>query len=307
LVFIKEKLISINISTAFYDSIFDIEDVGASLNSLEEVTLNNVRSVLNDPEQLSSHIPVLPNIILELIEVLKDPNAEFLDFIKIIEKDPSLALTVLKIANSAKYSRGDGTIQSIKKAVGILGTAGVANIATSVLMKSLMPEKPIYFKKFGRQIWVHSQQCAYLCQILAVEHNQNEFDAHFLGLIHDVGKIIIFESLCNALSDVLSGELPGSSAFKTLMSEMSLDISYSIAKEWLLPQVYCDALMAQCMSKSTPLSLVLFKANILSEVYLLLKKKKIQEKQIEKLLDKLKIDKSIWLSFMEKAEDFDLS
>lgn len=297
---------STNISTAFYDSLFDAKDVATSMNAIEEVTLNNVRNILNDPKQLSNHIPTLPRILFELIDTLKDPHAEFLDFIEVIEKDPGLALTVLKIANSTKYSRGEGTIQSINKAVGVLGTVGVANIATSVLMKSLMPEKPIYFKKFGRQIWEHSQQCAFLCQILAAGHNQNEFDAHFLGLIHDVGKIIIFESLCNALSDVLTDDLPGSITFKELMSEMSLDISYSIAKEWQLPQVYCEALRAQSSNKSSPLSIVLFKANALSEIYILFRKAKVQEKQIKKLLEKLKIDESIWLRFIEVAENFDL-
>lgn len=296
-----------SISTAFYDALFDVTNMDASMNILEETTLANVRQVLNDPEQLSKHIPPLPIILLELIETLKDPNANFLDFIKIIEKDPSLSLTVLKIANSAKYSRSDTGIQSLQKAVGVLGTVGVANIATTVLMKSLMPQSPIYFKKFGRQIWEHSLQCAFLCQTLAVKHEQNEFDAHFLGLIHDVGKIIIFGALCNALSNVLPGELPGSLAFKQLMSEMSLDISYSIVKEWNLPNVYCDALLAQSLGKSTPLSSVLFKANVISEIYILSKKNKITENQIETVLAKIKVDESIWLDFLENADDFNVN
>lgn len=295
---------STSISTAFYDSLFDVSTTVTSMNSIEEATLNNVRSVLNDPKLLSNHIPSLPSILLELIETLKDPDAEFEDFIAIIEKDPALALTVLKIANSAKYSRSDEVIQSIKKAVGVLGTTGVANITTSILMKSLIPEKPIYFKKFGRQIWEHSQQCAFLCQELAAEYNQNKFDAHFLGLIHDVGKIIVFECLCNALSDVISNELPGSTVFKELMSEMSLDISYSIAKEWLLPQVYCEALRVQNTNKTSPLSIILFKANVLSEVFLLLQRKKIQEKEVEKVLTKLKIKDAIWQTFIKKSEFF---
>lgn len=298
---------STSISTAFYDALFDVTNMSTSMNTLEETTLENVRNVLNDPEQLSKHIPPLPVILLELINTLKDSNANFLDFIQIIEKDPSLSLMVLKIANSAKYSRNDGGIQSLQKAVGVLGTVGVANIATSVLMKSLMPKSPIYFKKFGRQIWEHSLQCAFLCQALAKHEEQNEFDAHFLGLIHDVGKIIIFGALCNALSNVLPGEMPGSVAFKQLMSEMSLDISYSIVKEWNLPNLYSDALLAQSRGKSTRLSSVLFRANKISEIYILFQKKKITEDQIDNVLLKLKVDKSIWLDFMENTDNFELN
>lgn len=298
---------STSISTAFYDALFDVTNMSTSMNTLEETTLENVRNVLNDPEQLSKHIPPLPVILLELINTLKDSNANFLDFIQIIEKDPSLSLMVLKIANSAKYSRNGGGIQSLQKAVGVLGTVGVANIATSVLMKSLMPKSPIYFKKFGRQIWEHSLQCAFLCQALAKHEEQNEFDAHFLGLIHDVGKIIIFGALCNALSNVLPGEMPGSVAFKQLMSEMSLDISYSIVKEWNLPNLYSDALLAQSRGKSTRLSSILFRANKISEIYILFQKKKITEDQIDNVLLKLKVDKSIWLDFMENTDNFELN
>ncbi|MCI2283618.1 hypothetical protein L3081_09735 [Colwellia sp. MSW7] len=88
---------STSISTAFYDALFDVTNMDASMNILEETTLANVRQILNDPEQLSKHIPPLPVILLELIETLKDQNANFLDFIRIIEKD---RLIINRIKNS---------------------------------------------------------------------------------------------------------------------------------------------------------------------------------------------------------------
>jgi len=297
---------STSISTAFYDSLFGKAEPCSSLNTLENETLNCVRDTLNNPEKLSKRIPPLPAILLELIDTLKSEDAEFLDFVAIIEKDPALAINVLKIANTAKYSRGDEEILSLRKAVCLLGVAGVANIATTVLMQALMPDKPIYFKTFGRQIWVHSLQCAHLSQSIAIHYKQDEFDAHFLGLIHDVGKIIIFESLCHAFGKVLSGDLPGSTPFKELMSEMSQDMSYCIAQEWGLPKPYCDALLEQYTKKTSKLSKILYKANKLSEIHLLWKKGLIDENQIEALIEKLNIDESIWRDFMQIAPEFEM-
>jgi len=295
-----------SISTAFYDTLFGKTEQSISFNEIEAETLNCVREVLNNPERLSKRIPPLPTILLELIDLLKDGDAKFSDFVAVIDKDPALAMNVLKIANTAKYSRSDEEILSLKKAVGILGVAGVANITTTVLMKALMPDKPIYFKKFGRQIWVHSLQCAHLSQSLAIHYNQDEFDAHFLGLIHDVGKIIIFESLCHAFGKVLSGDLPGSKTFKELMSEMSLDMSYFIANEWGLPTVYCEALLQQKTKKTSKLAKVLYKANALSEIHLLFTQKMIDEEQVDRLIKKLNIDHSIWRDFMKIAQEFEM-
>jgi len=294
-----------SISTAFYDSLFGKLEGSSSLNELEEETLICVRNNLNDKEKLSKRIPPLPVVLLELLDTLKDERAEFLDLVAVIEKDPSLAINVLKISNAAKYSRGGEEILSLRKAVCLLGVAGVANITTTVLMKTLMPDKPIYFKKFGRQIWVHSLQCAHLSQSLAIHYNLDEFDAHFLGLIHDVGKIIIFESLCHAFGRVLSDELPGSHSFKELMSEMSLDMSHCIAKEWGLPKSYCEALSEQNTKRTSKLSKILYKANILSEIHLLFTKKLIDEEQVEKLVGKLKVDVSIWRDFIQIAQKFE--
>jgi HD-like signal output (HDOD) protein len=294
-----------NVSTAFYDALFG-SSVQPSTNLLEQETLNLVKNTLKTPEKFSKLIPPLPAILVELIELLKDEGTDFLDLVSIIEKDPSLAINVLKIANSAKYSFNNEEVLSLKKAVSLLGVSGVASIASTVLIKSIMPDKPIYFKMFGRQIWIHSLQCAHLSEALAAFHHQNEFDAHFLGLIHDVGKIVIFESLCSALGKVLSNEMPGSQTFKELMTELSAEMSYLIAKEWNLPQSYCDALFQLSSKRSSDLSKIVHKANTLSEIYLLFTKNIINEEQVTSLVRKLNVDEALWYNFTLAAETFDM-
>jgi len=297
---LKKKL-----SSAFYDAMFGPEEPASEINAIEQAALDNVRGILNEPAKLSSQIPPLPSVLLELISTLKDDNAEFMDIALVIEKDPSLALEVLKIANSSLYYVGDGEITSLKKAVSLIGVAGIASISSTILLEKIRPVAPIYYKIFGRQIWVHSMQCAFLCKELAKAEQQDIFDAYFLGLIHDVGKIIIFNCICDALREQPPGSSPGTLIFKELMTQMSADISFFIAVEWGLPKIYCDALQAHNNIQSSPLAMTLYKGNLLSETYLLVMKKGIEEKVVAQLLEKLSVDKSIWEDFVKLCPEIE--
>jgi len=295
------------LSTAFYDAMFGTKNNDTEINSIEEKALNNVRKILNNPQKLSKQIPPLPVILLQLIETLKDPNASFVDIAAVIERDPALAVEVLRVANSSLYFRADGKISSLRNAISLLGVAGISNISMTILLEKIKPAKPIYYKMFGKQIWIHSVQCAFLCKILASADKLDEFDAYFLGLIHDIGKIIIFNCLCEALSNEFPDSTPGSRAYKELMSEMSADISFFIAQEWQLPAIYCEALQAQREINSSALAELLYKGNLLSEVYLLYKKEEIDEPLMEKLLDKLSVAKESWTQFIEAAPEIEKS
>lgn len=294
------------ISDAFYDAMFGPEQLTQEINAIEQKALANVRDILNDPQKLSKQIPPLPTVLLELINILKDDNAQFMDIAQVIEKDPSLAIEVLKVANSALYYSGDGDITSLQKAVSLIGVSGIASISSTILLGKIRPAAPIYYKMFGRQIWLHSMQCAFLCRELARSEQQDDFDAYFLGLIHDVGKIIIFNCLCDALRTELPDCSPGTRPYKQLMSEMSADISFFIAQEWGLPKIYCDALQAHHNVHLSPLATLLYKSNLLSETYLLVNKKGLDENIMEKLLKKLSIDKNIWLNFMKLCPEIEM-
>ncbi|WDE02502.1 HDOD domain-containing protein [Thalassomonas actiniarum] len=290
---------SITVSTDFYDVMFGKENVNADLSIVEEKTFHNVRNILTNAKKLNKAIPPLPDILINLLDMLKDPNSEFLQYVALIKKDPGLASAVLKVANSAKYARREQEIVSVHKAVNVLGTAGITKIALSVLMEALVSVSPAYHKKFGLQIWKHSQQCAVMCELLAEDEGENGVDAHFLGLIHDIGKVVIYNCLCDALKAISPGESPGSQIFKELMSEMSLDISYHIAKEWGIPEIYCQALLQQRITPSSPLAKLLYKANVLSEAYLLLEADILDKDELNDLLSKEAVDMRLWQEFLE--------
>lgn len=285
------------LNTDFYDVMFGTINTNGDLSSLEQNTLNHVIKVLMDPENLQKHIPTLPDMLVKLLDTLKDPHADFFTFVDIIELDPAFAAEVLKVANTAKYNRTKNEIIYLNKATSLLGITGLMKIASTLLMADVIPCNPLYYQLYGRLIWVHSVQCATLCELLAKAEKQNTADAYFLGLIHDLGRILIFNCIAHGMKNPFSSLTPCSREYKTLMTEMSMDMTYFIAKEWQLPSVYVTALKQQRESNRSDLGELLYKANRLSENYLLFIKKDIKEDDYKALQLSLSIDDNVFDEF----------
>jgi len=295
------------LSTAFYDVMFGEVDASVSMNVLERKTLQKVRAILNDPDKLGENIPTLPAMLVRLLSTLKDPHSDVFSFIEIIEQDPSFAVEVLRVANSARYRKGDNEIISLRRAISLLGLAGVSRIATTLLMAEMIPCNPIYYKMFGRQIWLHSVQCAAFCELLAEDEKTDVFDAYFLGLVHDIGKIIIFDCLSESLGEVLISCLPGTKVYIELLTEMSMDISYFIAKEWQLPNVYIEALDQMRKEEREPLADLLYKADKFCEIYLMQQKGKVTADELSEYFNFFSVDELIWIDFIELAPSIESS
>ena len=74
------------------------------------------RHILKDLDNL----PVQPQVVTNVQEVLADPDAGVDDLVTIIESDQSAATDVLKLTNSAYYGF-QGSVSSIKQATVLLG------------------------------------------------------------------------------------------------------------------------------------------------------------------------------------------
>ncbi len=293
--------------TDFYDAMFGSVHGHGAMNVIERNTLAQIVKIANSPASLRKQVPLLPDMLISLLDALKDPHSDIFTFVDLIERDPSFAAEVLKVANTAKYNRSNNEIIYLRKATSFLGMSGLMKIASTLLLAEVIPCKPFYYKLYGRQIWTHSVQCATLCELLAKAEGKNEADAYFIGLIHDLGKIIVFNCLSIALGESFSSIMPCSREFKTLMTEMSMDISYFIAREWQLPALYIDALREQREKTRLELGSLLFRANRLSESYLLLMKSDISEEEYHLLQQELTISDEVAGQFKELASDIALN
>lgn len=257
-------------TNAFYDVVLGQNEESEQLNAVEVQVISRVNNMITSKQSIIHEIPCLPNILTELLAVFDNENIGFREVANTIKKDPVLAGNVLRIANSPLYRSRGGEITSIESAVSLLGMRDVAEIASTVLIQTLIKSKAVYFKNFGQFIWFHALQMAYVCRYFSTQVNGNSYVYYLAGLIFNIGKMIIYHTLNKEFSEVLGKEQPRSLPYRLMMISNAQQLSVLAAEDWKLPEEIVCAYKEQIGFPKSELALSLNLSMEISRSYLLI-------------------------------------
>ena len=158
---------------------------------------------VDDLVDMTSSIATLPNIYFELQNVMNQPTSAAADMAAAIRNDPGLTARLLRIVNSAYYSF-PSKIETVPRAITIVGTDELTSLvtATSVL------------KSFGAGLddlidmnlfWRHSISCGVVARIMGGKRQEQNVERFFvMGLLHDIGKVLMFNHIPKAAKAALN-------------------------------------------------------------------------------------------------------
>jgi HD-like signal output (HDOD) protein len=136
-------------------------------------------------------LPTLPIILFKVNEIIAKPTSSANDIAGVIGKDTSLSARLLRIVNSAFYGF-PSRIDSVSRAVAIIGTRQLGTLASGVTIINLfkdIPSEIIDMKSF----WKHSVACGVYARIIASYKGIQNTERLFLsGLLHDIGRLILY-------------------------------------------------------------------------------------------------------------------
>lgn len=277
------------LADAFGGVLFETDEaVGQELSRLEGQLQQQVLNLLAGKLPLSS-LPILPTTSNALLARVNSADVVVEQLQTYINEDPSIAIDVMKLANNTYRRKAPKPFINIHEAVLSLELNELKSMLLTVLMQPTIQIKPIYFKLFGRQLWEHARDCAQACAQLSAEHHVDYFDAHLMGLVHDVGKIVMFKLLCGAFRSTGSAVSPGADVLGNLLKEYANKLSQLVLRNWSFPQVYLDALKDQERSGDpkhmSPLGRTLYFGNLLAEAHLILQRHRFPRESMEKVLE----------------------
>lgn len=184
----------------------------------------------------------LPDVFIRINRLVEDPNSTITDIAKAVSQDPSFTVRLLRVANSPLYGLSS-TVDTVSKAVAIIGTAQIRNLALSTSIASTfagLPNDLVSMDNF----WHHSLYCALNARILARQARRCDPEAVFTaGLLHDIGELVIFNRLSALAKEVLmlvldSGdELPVYEAEWQIMGFDHAQVGGELARQWHLPSM----------------------------------------------------------------------
>lgn len=129
------------------------------------------------------------------LAVSRDPNAGATRLVNLVETDPGLSQGLLRYANSAFYATGSGRCVSLMNAVQRVGTAGVHNVVLRAMVDGLLCRPGGAFQSKVDLVWSHMVRTAPIARGIATACEVNPDEAYALGLLHDVGKLVVFDRL----------------------------------------------------------------------------------------------------------------
>lgn len=150
-------------------------------------------------------LPSLPVVYQEVMACLQKPHASLGDVGKVIGKDVAMTATLLKLVSSAFFglSKPVGTVE---RAVAFLG---LDTLITLVLAQGIFKESPpINVPGFSiEKLWQHSLATAGAARIIAGQQGCEKTtldDAFLAGMLHDIGKLVLAQSIPEQYGKVLA-------------------------------------------------------------------------------------------------------
>jgi putative nucleotidyltransferase with HDIG domain len=154
----------------------------------------------------------LPEALVRLTLILKDPAGRLAEAVDIIGDDPDLCARLLTLVNSAFYRRlmqsSRSTAQTrqatLARAVSVVGAKQLATLALGVAVMHSFKNVPRYLID-TRVFWKHSIACGVFARALAGETGEADEERFFTaGLLHDIGRLVLYKQLPLASRRALS-------------------------------------------------------------------------------------------------------
>lgn len=190
-------------------------------------------------------LPPMPQVASRAISLVENPDTTASDLTELLATDAALAARVLKIANSAMFSR-QREISTLNMAIMVIGFKALKGIIVAATLRQLN-------KSFGaleRQIWESSMAAAMCATTIAKRLKKRYIEEIFLlGLLHNLGQIVLLfqpetrKDYKRVLETIASDSLDFASAEQKVFGFAHPLIGALVAKKWNFAPDTCQVIL----------------------------------------------------------------
>ncbi len=200
-------------------------------------------------------IKTLPHIVARLVQLVNDEESTLQDFEEVIRLDPALVARLLTLVNSSYFGL-TRKVDSISRAVALLGMKNLHNIAVTDAIQGLLRNIAGTAEFSPQQLWLHSAASSICCKMIAERiFTLNGDDAYLCGILHDIGLIVEIETdQENFLKLIEQLGTDGPSLIELEQDLFNTDhcqIGYILAKEWHIPDPIAEAIRDHHLDSGT--------------------------------------------------------
>ncbi|HMC14547.1 MAG TPA: HDOD domain-containing protein [Albitalea sp.] len=196
--------------------------------------------------------PPFPAVAVQLIQQMQLPATSAAEVARLIELDPSLTASLLRLVNSPFFGMRR-EIGSISEAVIVMGMSAVRRIVMSLAVATPLREQQAD-PAFAKEQWRHYVTCAALARRLIVDDPAASDLAFTAGLLHDMGQLHLLQQH-GAAYVALHAEAGGGDVRALEIERFGQPhdtLGADLLEAWGLPQAIADAARHHHASLSRP-------------------------------------------------------
>jgi len=225
--------------------------VGEAWAGEHEEVIPRPTSVLHDVADQDRYAPRRPSLLPQLLRAVNDEDVSRRELVGIISRDPSLVGNLLKMANSPFYRVSAQAVESIDRAVVILGNDGIRSLIAAALAQPIFQIRGGAFPKFPEIAWDHTFRTASATVThAAIVEKSDPFAAQLLGLVAGMAGIVVFRVALDQY-DTRPRLRPHAGVIASLLDSQSAIVAKRIAVSWGLSERILAALQDQTTAVAT--------------------------------------------------------
>jgi HD-like signal output (HDOD) protein len=214
-------------------------------------------AAIGDAATLRRYSPRRPNLLPQLMRAINDEEVSRRELSAIIARDPALVGSLLKMANSAYYRVTYRQVESIERAVVMLGSDGLRSLIVAALMQPIFQVSGAkVFRRFPEIVWEHALRSAHAAiPHAALVERADPFAAELLCLISGLAEIVLFRAAMDHCATSSRQNKLDPHVIASLIDSQSATFALRLGADWELSELMLAALEEQIVDcePTTPL------------------------------------------------------
>ncbi len=198
--------------------------------------------------RLTQPVKYLPSphpVLTRLLQALGDDYIGTEELCHTIESDQSTVSRLLAVANSSYYCMRH-QVNSVERAVVLLGLNEVRSICLGTVLMALMDSGRLEDRNGAGRLWVHSFAVQESAKLLAAETGKvDQATALTAGLLHDLGWVVImayYPDKWALLKRLVTHEKASPEETQAKLNEWHQEAGELLASHWDLPPVMAEVM-----------------------------------------------------------------
>lgn len=199
----------------------------------KQAQIRDAVSTLLKAETLDAkYLPRRPTLLPQLIRAMNDPHAATDKLSRIIAHDPVLTADVLRLANSPLYKISPAPIETIQRAIVVLGVDALRALAATAMLQPVFRATRSNFPRFPRMLWERTERAACAAEMYALKTQpRDRFEAQLVILLSALGPLVVYGATLDEYSRRPRIE-PSPSLCVALTASLGPQVSARMARIW---------------------------------------------------------------------------